>query len=94
MTSTDEHAAVAAVSSLLRPLAHMTDPGKIAFRPGHWLLCVAAMGEAVRAEALDAYAALRWEHSADDADFNPLASELIADIRALMHPDAEAGGGA
>jgi hypothetical protein len=93
VTSADEDAVVSRVSGLLRPLSHLTDPGRIAFRPGHWLLVVAAMGEAVRAEALDAYAALRWESSADDADFNPLSSELIADIRALVHPESEAGGG-
>lgn len=93
MTSTDDGAIVDRVSGLLRPMGHLANPSPTAFRAGHWLLCVAALAEAARAEALDAYAALRWEHSADDADFNPLASDLIADIRALVHPESGTGDG-
>jgi hypothetical protein len=92
VTSADEQV-VSRVSGLLRPLGHLADPSAVALRPGHWLLCVAALAEAARSEALDAYAELRWEHSADDADVNPLASDLITDIRALMRAESGAGGG-
>jgi hypothetical protein len=84
---------VSRLSGLLRPLGHLANPSATALRPGHWLLCVAALAEAARAEALDAYAELRWEHSADDADSTPLASDLIADIRALVRAESGAGGG-
>ncbi len=76
------------VSGLLRPLGHLANPSPTAFRPAHWLLCVAAMAEAVRAEAFVAAEELA---SADSLVNRVLdGGQVFGDVESVMRSDSGA----